>query len=500
MTLASFLPVSPDLFLLALALAVLTLDLFREDGESGFRLAWTGLTALALWNILGLYGAAGTAPGGASAFAEYRITPEAQVWKLLFTLAALGTVFLCRPYFRPGGNARGTLGKSGAFLGLLLLCVQGMFALVSAANLLVFFLGLELATLPIYALAAFQPRDKDSTEAASKYVLMGGFSSVLTLFGISFLYGAAGSLGFPALETAARNAPMDPALWGGVFFLLGGLGFKLGMAPLHMWIPDVYQGAPTPVMAFLSVGSKAAAVAAFSALFLSPLASLRPQLAPFFAAAAVLSMAAGNLGAMRQRNLRRFVGYSSVAQAGYMLLAFLGESGPALAALQYNLLTYGVTSFALYFIMGVIGREGPETLSGLRGLGRRSPGLAMLLVLCMFSLAGIPPLAGFLGKFLLFSAAAEGGHYMVVGIALANAVVSFYYYMLVVKAAYIDAPPAGEEPDDINPAASTVSATSVTIALRPLQKMAMWGLGLLLLGLGICPAAASWLAARAAGN
>lgn len=473
MTPASLLPLLPDMLLLALALLVLTLDIRSEDGRAVFHVTWIGLAAIAVLLALN------PMPQAVTAFSDYRTSSGTQVWKLLFTLATLGTVFLSRPYFRKGGNARGTLAKSGAFFALLLLCTQGMFALVSASNLLIFYLGLELATMPIYALAAFQPRDADSVEAGSKYVLMGGFSSALTLFGISFLYGASGSLGFEALEQAARSAPADPVLWGGIFFLLGGLGFKLAMAPLHMWAPDVYQGAPTPVMAFLSVGSKAAAVAATVAIFLGPLIVVGQDLALFFSGAAVLSMVAGNLGAMRQTNLRRFVAYSSVAQVGYMLLGLLGEQEAARAALQYNLVTYGVTSFALYFIMGIIGKDGPETLPGLRGLSRRSPGLAALLVLCMFSLAGIPPLAGFLGKFMLFSAAAAQGHYLLVAIAVANAVVSFYYYMLVVKEAYIAAPGEGK-----------------AIVLHPMQKLSLWGLAALLLMLGLCPAAADWLAAR----
>ncbi|MEO7778685.1 MAG: NADH-quinone oxidoreductase subunit N, partial [Fibrobacteria bacterium] len=431
---SAYSPFLPDLLLLALAVSVLAMDLWKEDREAGFHLTWIGLAALCTWLAMGW----GHRPFQGIYFSGYLVNGETRVWKLLFTLAALGTVLLSRPYFRPGGNARGTLAKSGAFFGLLLLCLQGMFALVSAMNLLVFYLGLELATMPIYALAAFQPRDPDSIEAGSKYVLMGGFSSALTLFGISFLYGAAGSLDFHAVWAVADrevmfNGAFEPALWGGAFFLLGGLGFKLAMAPLHMWAPDVYQGAPTPVMAFLSVGSKAAAVAAFATMFLvaSPLRPMLGALSPFFAAAAVLSMVAGNLGAMRQTDLRRFVAYSSVAQAGYMLLGLVGSIDLAAPALRYNLVAYGVTSFALYFIMSVIGKEGPETRQGLRGLSHRHPGLALLLVLCMFSLAGIPPLAGFLGKFMLFSAAAAQGHYVLVAIALANAVVSFYYYMLV---------------------------------------------------------------------
>ncbi len=470
----AILPFLPDLALLALALIILASELGPTEGKSSFHIAWLGLAALAVLIV--------ALPGSAheGSFGGYRASSGTLLWKLLFTLAALATTWLARPYFRIGGNVRGVLAKPGAFFGLLVLCTLGMYALVSARDLLTFFLGLELATLPLYALAAFQPHDSESVEAGSKYVLMGGFSSALSLFGISFLYGAAGGLGFDALASAAQSDPGRPLLWGGTIFLMGGLGFKLAMAPLHMWAPDVYQGAPTPVMAFLSVGSKAAAVAATVTLFLGPLDLLRPGLAGFLSAAAVLSMAVGNLGAMRQANLRRFVAYSSVAQVGYMLLALLGDADTARAALQYNLLVYGVTSFGLYFIMSVVGKDAPDSLASLRGLSRRHPGLAVLLVLCMFSLAGIPPLAGFLGKFLLFSAAAAHGHYVLVGIAVGNAVVSFYYYMLVVKEAYIAEP--GKD----------LGAISLSWA----QKLALGTLAISLLVLGICPAAADWLAAR----
>ena len=172
---------------------------------------------------------------------------------------------------------------------------------------------------------------------------------------------------------------------------------------------DAYEGAPTPVMAFLSVGSKAAAVGALAALFLGPLDPLRSRLDVFFAAAAVLTMSLGNLGAMRQRGLRRFIAYSSIAQAGYMLMALAGDGDSARPALLFNLAVYGVTGFALFFVISIVGRDRPETMDSLRGLSRRSPGLAALLALSMFSLAGIPPLAGFLGKFLIFSSAAKAG-------------------------------------------------------------------------------------------
>jgi NADH-quinone oxidoreductase subunit N len=471
MTQSAFLPYLPDVALLALGLLILAADLAGEHSRKPFHVAWIGLLAISALLCV-------CRPEGALPFGGYGATWGGTVWKQIFTWSALGAVLVSRPYFAPGGNARGTLARPGAFFALLILCVQGMFALVSARDLLTFFLGLELATLPLYALAAFQPRDDASAEAGAKYVLMGGFSSALTLFGISFLYGATGRLDFASLSLAAQAG--TPALWAGVFFLLGGLGFKLAMAPFHMWAPDVYQGAPTPVMAFLSVGSKAAAVGGAAALFLGPLDFLRPALSGVFALAAVLSMVIGNLGAMRQKDLRRFVAYSSIAQVGYMLVGFLGEPEAARIALQYNLIAYGATSFGLYYIMSVIGRHRPETLASLRGLNAQSPALAALLLMCMFSLAGIPPLAGFLGKFLLFSAAAASGHYVLIAIAVGNAAVSFYYYMQLVKAAYISAPEAGVAP--------------VTTGMG--ARVAAVGLSALLLVIGLCPALGDWLAGR----
>lgn len=460
------LPLLPDLALLALALLVLGIDVASENGKKAFHAAWIGLLAVSILSVI-----CGTRSVG---FGSYLADPAGAVWKRIFTWAALATVLISRPYFEAGGNLRGTLAKPGAFFALIILCVQGMFAIVSARDLLTFYIGLELATLPLYALAAFQPGDEGSVEAGAKYVLMGGFSSALTLFGISFLYGAAGRLDFTSVQSAALDG--SPLLWAGVFFLLGGLGFKLAMVPLHMWAPDVYQGAPTPVMAFLSVGSKAAAVAATATLFLGPLDFLRPALGGVFTLAAALSMIVGNLGAMRQTDLRRFVAYSSIAQVGYMLVALLGDPDAARAALQYNLIAYGATSFALYYIVAAVGRGRPETIASLRGLNAQSPALAALLVLCMFSLAGIPPLAGFLGKFMLFSAAAAKGHYTIVGIAVGNAAVSFYYYMQLVKAAYIS------EAD---------ASGTVTTGLR--GKLAAFALAALLIVLGICPALASRL-------
>lgn len=473
----NYLPFLPETALLGLSILILGLEMsrdgvaVRQGGRGVFHATWAGLALILVLEALASWTDMTTFLG------SYGTSRIIGLWKQIFLLATFATVLLSPAYFRPGGNARGALTRPGTFYALLLLCTLGMFALISARDLLTFYLGIELATLPLYALAAFQPKDGDSVEAGSKYMLMGGFSSALSLFGISFLYGSAGSLGFDALAAAVQGNTGMGLLQIGVYLLLGGLGFKLAMAPLHMWAPDVYQGAPTPVMAFLSVASKAAAVAATALLFLGPLESLRPSLIGILSVAAVLSMVIGNLGAMRQTNLRRFVAYSSIAQVGYFLVGFTGEPGAVRVALQYNLLAYGVTSFALYFILSIIGKEGPESLAGLRGLSRRSPALAALLALTMFSLAGLPPLAGFLGKFLLFSAAAGEGHYVLVALAVANAVVSFYYYMLLVKEAYLVPGEVGEP----------------AIVLSLGARIGLAVLALLLVVLGLCPGLLGYL-------
>ena len=471
----SFLALLPDLMLLLLALVILASEVTggEEKARRAFHIAWMGLTATFIATVLFSTDAR---------FGSLHIDAGIRLWKQIFVLAALATVLISVPYFRNGGSARGTLTRPGAFYSLILFSTLGMFALVSAGDALTFYLGLELASLPLYALSAFQPNDSQSVEGASKYVLMGAFSSALSLFGISFLFGAAGGLSFESIGLAAHMNPAQPFLLTGALFLLGGIGFKLSMAPLHMWAPDVYQGSPLPVMAFLSVGSKAAAVAAMSLLFFGPLGPLRPGLTGVFSLAAVLSMVIGNLGAMRQSDLRRFAAYSSIAQAGYMLVAFAGTSESARSALPYNLIAYGATSFAFYFVISVIGKNRPEEIRSLQGLSSESPGLAALLVLSMFSLVGIPPLAGFLGKFLLFSAAAESGHYLLVLIAAANAVVSFYYYMRLLKEAYVSKNVAAYPP------------------IRLSRTAQIWTLvlAILLLILGTCPALGSYITAGSA--
>jgi NADH-quinone oxidoreductase subunit N len=349
-----------------------------------------------------------------------------------------------------------------------------MFALVSARDLLTFFLGLELATLPLFALAGFQARAAESVEAAAKLMILAGMATAINLFGISLLYGASGGLGFAQLALAAANP--SPLLGLGAFLVFGGLAFKLAVVPFQMWAPDVYEGSPTPVTAFLSVGSKAAGLAAMAALFFGPLNALRPGFFPIFATAAVASMVVGNLGAMRQENMRRFLAYSSIAQAGYFLLAFTGDAGRGQSALWFNLLVFGAANFALFFVIASIGPKRPETMPSFRGLSAEKPGLALLLLLSLFSLAGLPPLAGFLGKFLVISVAAAEKHYWLVFVALGNAVWSLYYYLRPVLEAYVSQPETPPLPSV--PGLTWPRALPLWILAAAVLLLGIWPLGL----------------------
>ncbi len=429
-------PYLPDLLLLATGVAVLLVDAGRRDEEGALcgRVAMAGCALVVAALFL-------TWPRESAGWPTYVLGPHEYRWRLFFTVTLLFTQWFSTAYFRGDEESayggRPALTRPGAFHALLLFCTTGMFALVSARDLLTLFVALELATLPLFALAGFQSRQNDGVEAASKLVVTAGLAVALNLFGISLLYGASGGLSYAALAAAAAHP--GPALWLGTLLVFGGLAFKISAVPFQMWAPDVYEGAPTPVTAFLSVASKAAGLAALAVLFFGPLDALRARFYPVLATAAVITMSAGNLGAIRQTRMRRFIAYSSIAQAGYFLLAFTGAADRGRNALMFNLWVYGAANLALFYVMRSCGPRRKETLRMFRGLSLERPGLALLLLLSLFSLAGLPPLAGFLGKFQLFSVAAAGGHYPLVFIALANAVVSLYYYLQPVREAYISA-------------------------------------------------------------
>jgi len=455
----------PDIVLLLLGFAVLAADLFASNKAVSYHLAWVGLIVVSLLIWIQPHDQEMVYLG------TYRVAGFALLFKQFFTLSALFTLLLARSYFTGQGDQKGPMGNSGEFCTIILMCTFGMFTVVSASDMLTVFIGMELATVPLYVLSGFRKGDDLGAEAATKYIVMGTLSTCIGLFGYSFLYGRAGGMTFEALANYTAANPGDPLLHLGIVLILVATGFKLTLVPFHMWAPDVYEGAPTPVTSFLSVSSKGTAVGFLLLLFFGPLAPATPQLQNMLLLLAGVTMVVGNLGAMRQNNLRRFMAYSSIAQAGYIVMALAGESELAQQAIFYYLPVYAVANFAVFFIIAIVGRERGENFAALRGLSKQHPGLAAIMMLAMFSLAGIPPLAGFTGKFMLFAAAAKQGLYGMVLFAALNSTVSLYYYLLIIKEAYIVQPEA-----ELNP-----------LGISLMQKSGLLPLTLAMLLLGVVP-------------
>ena len=331
--------------------------------------------------------------------------------------------------------------RRGEFYELTLLTLLGMFLMISARHFLLFVIGLETASLPIAALAAFEKRYYESHEAAAKYIFTAIFSSAIFLLGISFVYGMSGSLYFQDIATALignRSALLIAAL----AFVIAGVGFKLSLVPFHLWTADVYQGAPTAVTSYLSVISKGAAAFAFLVILVQVFGSAYSQVWEWMLyAVIILTITLGNLFAIRQRNLKRFLAFSSISQAGYIMLGVIAVNVMGMSSMIYYVLVYIFSNLAAFGVIAAIERQtGRVTMDDYNGLFKTNPWLAFTMMLAMFSLGGIPPFAGFFSKFFIFVGACHQGSvaiYVLVLIALVNTIISLYYYLLVVKAMFL---------------------------------------------------------------
>jgi NADH-quinone oxidoreductase subunit N len=333
---------------------------------------------------------------------------------------------------------------------LILSTLLGMYMMMSSGSFLMFFLGLEMASVPLACMVAFDKRKKNSAEGAAKYILVATFSSGVMLFGISFIYAATGSLYFDnvaaaltvnsSLLTLHSSLPIM-----GLVFFFSGLGFKISLVPFHFWTADTYQGAPTPVTGYLSVVSKGAAALTLCIILTKVFGSMVDYWNPMLWIVIMLSITVANLFAIRQSELKRFMAFSSISQAGYIMLAVIGADAQAGAtALTFYVLVYVVANMAVFTVISAVENNGGSTqMTSYNGLYQTNPKLALLMTLALFSLAGIPPFAGMFSKFFVFLAAVRGQEvapfwpYFVVFIALINTVVSLYYYLLIVKAMYI---------------------------------------------------------------
>jgi NADH-quinone oxidoreductase subunit N len=338
----------------------------------------------------------------------------------------------------------------GEFVLLILLATGGMMFLVASQNLLTSFISLELLSLPLYILTGFDKRSSKSSEAALKYFLFGGMSAAFLLFGFSLLYGFSNSLNFPQIAAAIHAGPLNPLLVIAIVTTVIGLGFKVAAVPLHFWAPDAYEAAPIPVAAFIASGSKVASFFVFFQIFALAFAGAEGSAAwmhpvegwaPIIAAVAALSMLLGNMAAIVQSSLRRLLAYSAIAHAGYMLIAIVAHTPQSLAALLFYVITYALATIGAFGVIGIVeAGAGSDHLANFNGLHRRSPILSACLFVFLLSLAGIPPLAGFFGKFFLFVAAlgATSGLLWLVVLAIAMSAVSLYYYLRVLKRVYSD--------------------------------------------------------------
>src|SRR5881392_198949 len=401
------------------------------------------------------------------------ITPLTSLFKIICMALAFFAVLLTK--------SEKSLRHPGEYLAILLLATVGLMLLVGSEELLMIFIGLELLGLSLYVMVAFDKTDVRSAEAGLKYFLFGSTSSAFTLFGISLIYGMSGTTGLPAISQKLGTTTVQPLLAVGIVMTLVGFAFKIAAAPFHLWAPDAYQGAPVSSAAFIASGSKVASFVVLGKIMLvgfSPIhgsADWHAMVAgwsPVLAFLAALSILLGNFVALAQTNVRRLLAYSAVAHGGYTLLGVVAGGREGFSATLFYTTTYAVTLIGAFAVVGAVRREtGGDDLQNFSGLVARSPFLAACMAIFFLSLAGLPPLAGFFGKFYLFSAAfrAGGNHGLLwlVAIALFGSFVSLYYYLIVLKVIFVDQKPesatAGDGPDFFSRITMTLLATVVLV-------------------------------------
>ena len=366
----------------------------------------------------------------------YATTPMIGVLKTILAFGTLIVFIQARTWLsRPDSTF-----KEGEFYMLIISTLLGMNMMVSADHFLLFFLGLEMASVPMACLVAFDKYRHNSAEAGAKFILTATFSSGVMLYGLTFIYADAGSLYFNEVSQHLSATPMTVM---GMVFFFSGLGFKISLVPFHFWTADTYQGAPTTITGYLSVVSKGAAAFALCSILMHVFGVLLEQWQYLLGIVIVLSITIANLFAIRQTELKRFMAFSSISQAGYIMLAVMGDSGMGVTALTYYILVYVVANMSVFTIISTIEdrNNGVTDMDAYNGLYSTNPKLAFLMTLALFSLGGIPPFAGMFSKFFVFMAALEQGStwaYAIVFIALINTVISLYYYLLIVKAMYIN--------------------------------------------------------------
>jgi NADH-quinone oxidoreductase subunit N len=462
----------PGAVIVAWACVLLLVDLFWLQGRRGVTavLAASGLAvsfgltlALARNNLEGFTGMAVL-----DGYAIY--------FNALFCATGLLAVMLAYDYLRRMNIER------GEYYPLILFSVAGMMLMAQAADLIVVFLALELLSIPLYVLAAFAYPRGESEESGLKYFLLGAFSSGFFVYGTALVFGATGTTGLAGIVASVGGGNANlPLLLAGAALILVGLGFKVAVVPFHMWTPDVYQGAPTAVTAFMAAGAKAAGFAALVRIFVTAFPALQVNLTPVLWALSAATMIAGNLIAIPQTNIKRMLGYSSIAQAGYVLMGFVPYGNPSavqnsISAALFFLVSYTITSFGAWAVVIALEKNEGKGLeiSDYAGLGRKYPALAAAMTVFMLSLTGVPPTLGFVAKFYLFSSVMSGGFYGLALIGVLTSLVSAYYYLRVVVTMYMrEGEPETVRETWLNITWGATAVLTIVLALAP-QALFNW--------------------------
>jgi NADH-quinone oxidoreductase subunit N len=459
--------ITPQIVLAVFGFVLLLLEAFLPKGKKGFlpHLAWIGI-GISFFFSVNLFGLR------LSAFNEMALADNfALFFSFIFLISSFLVVLLSLSYLKREEEVRGD------YYALVLFATLGMMLMASSFDLIVIFLGLEIVSVSLYILSGFRKKDPKSNEASMKFFLMGSFATSFLIFGIALIYG---NFGTTNLEKILFLAPFSGVfagasellLYAGIGLLIVGFGFKIASVPFHMWMPDVFEGAPTPIAGFISAGPKAAGFAALLRIFLLAFSSIKPDWTLIFWILAVLSMTTGNLLALWQTNLKRLLAYSSIAHAGYILIAFVSGSNSAISGVLFYLSVYilmNLGAFAVIISMGSKEKEGTDLYKEYAGAGVKNPFLGVFMAIFMLSLAGFPPTAGFFAKFYIFSSAIKSGYLGLVIIAVINSLISVYYYLRVIV--YMFMKPAEE---DVKPVSVPFSLGLVIL---------LTGIGILALGI-----------------
>ncbi len=430
--------IMPEIVVASAACGLLLLN-FAVPKQAKCAIGWISIAAVVVAGFMTIYATAMYIGDPLVFSGLFSVDGFSAFFKVVLYIATILAILLSLNYIKTEGM------NAGEYYILMLFSLCGMMVMVSGTNLLSIYIGLELMSIPIYVLAGFNKTDKKSNEGAMKYVILGAFSSGILLYGISFIYGLTGTTDLASIATALGDSSTRvPALSLGVVMIVAGFGFKVAGVPFHMWAPDVYEGAPTPITAFMSVATKAAAFAVILRVLLFALAPVYDQWYILIAVISIASMAYGNFVAISQKNIKRMLAYSSIGHAGYALLGVASGTAEGIASVMFYMLVYVFMNFGAFAVIIMLkkgGRSG-ECISDYTGLAKKNKALAFMMLIFLFSLAGIPPLAGFMGKFYVFMALIHTGMIPLAIFGVLMSAVAAYFYIRIVMLMYMKEPEA----------------------------------------------------------